>query len=104
MHASQLNLRYHPDRHQGDKQKEEKFKQISEAYSVLSNDTERKKYDYQNGGGYYGGGSGSSTRTSNTGDFYEFHGAYAHAGMDDLEDLFGKFQFLIYYTCYTLKG
>ncbi len=41
-----LALKYHPDKVRGDKkQAEEKFKQISEAYAVLSNPEKRKEYD-----------------------------------------------------------
>jgi DnaJ-class molecular chaperone len=40
-----LALKYHPDRNQGDKAAEEKFKSISEAYAVLSDPEKRKKYD-----------------------------------------------------------
>ncbi len=40
-----LALKYHPDRNKGDKQAEEKFKQISEAYAVLSDPEKKKQYD-----------------------------------------------------------
>lgn len=40
-----LALKYHPDRNKGDKAAEEKFKEISEAYAVLSDDAKRKQYD-----------------------------------------------------------
>lgn len=40
-----LAVKYHPDKNQGDKVAEEKFKEISEAYEVLGNDEKRKKYD-----------------------------------------------------------
>lgn len=40
-----LALKYHPDRNKDNKEAEEKFKQISEAYAVLSDDEKRKQYD-----------------------------------------------------------
>ena len=40
-----LALKYHPDKNKGNKQAEEKFKQISEAYAVLSDAEKRKQYD-----------------------------------------------------------
>lgn len=41
----QLALKYHPDRNQGNKAAEAKFKEISEAYDVLSDRDKRAKYD-----------------------------------------------------------
>jgi len=40
-----LAFKWHPDRNAGDKFAESKFKQISEAYDVLSNTSKRAKYD-----------------------------------------------------------
>ena len=40
-----LAKKYHPDKTKGDKALEEKFKEIAEAYEVLGNDENRKKYD-----------------------------------------------------------
>ena len=43
-----LSMKHHPDHNQNDKEAEEKFKELNEAYSVLSNDEKRNKYDNPN--------------------------------------------------------
>lgn len=40
-----LALKYHPDRNQGDKEAEEQFKKVNEAYQVLSDENKRSIYD-----------------------------------------------------------
>ena len=56
-----LAVRYHPDKNKGDKGAEEKFKEASEAYHVLSNSERKQNYDnfghaaFENGGGGRGG-------------------------------------------------
>ena len=58
-------MQYHPDRNPDDPEAEQKFKQASEAYDVLSDEQKRQRYDRyghaglgQNGGGGRGGGQG----------------------------------------------
>ncbi len=43
-----LSMKHHPDKNQGNKESEDKFKEINEAYSVLSNSEKRKEYDNPN--------------------------------------------------------
>jgi curved DNA-binding protein len=47
-----LALKYHPDKAQGDKAAEEKFKTISEAYAVLSDKEKRQQYDQYGSEGF----------------------------------------------------
>jgi len=50
-----LAMQYHPDRNQGDKDAEEKFKEAAEAYEVLSDDQKKAKYDRFGHSGMRGG-------------------------------------------------
>ena len=52
-------MQYHPDRNGGDSEAEAKFKEIGEAYSVLSDDAKRQQYDMfgkTGGNNPFGGG------------------------------------------------
>lgn len=49
-----LALKYHPDRNPGNKEAEEKFKEISESYEVLSDSQKRQAYDQFGRAGVYG--------------------------------------------------
>lgn len=53
-----LALQYHPDRNQGDKEAEERFKKINEAYQILSNEEKRNIYDRYGKDGLNSGGFG----------------------------------------------
>jgi molecular chaperone DnaJ len=57
-----LAMKYHPDRTQGDKAMEEKFKEVQEAYEILSDDQKRAAYDNYGHAGVdpnRGGGGGA---------------------------------------------
>lgn len=47
-----LAMKYHPDKNKGDKSSEEKFKQLSEAYAVLSDKEKRNQYDQFGANGF----------------------------------------------------
>jgi len=77
-----LAMKYHPDRNQGDKTAEEKFKEVGEAYEVLSDADKRARYDQfgfagvdpnygaGQGGGAYGGGFGGFGGFGDFGDIF----------------------------------
>ena len=71
-----LALKYHPDRNPDDKSAEERFKQINEAYEILSDDEKRQIYDRYGKDGLERQGKGFS------GDFSGFGSIF--------EDLFGQ--------------
>lgn len=71
-----LAMKYHPDRNKGDKESEEKFKEISEAYEILSDKEKRQAYDqfghqaFEQGGG--AGGFGGGFQGGNFDDIFSF--------------------------------
>ena len=77
-----LARQYHPDTNHGDKNAEERFKEVQGAYAILSDPKKRKEYD--SGGGIFGGGfsgGGFGGGAPGTGGFGGFG--------DILSDLFG---------------
>lgn len=90
-----LAMQWHPDRHQGDKKAEEKFKEINEAYQVLGDKEKRQKYDtfgtadFWNMGG--GGGQGGFGGFDFGDMFGNARGGSSQGFEFDLGDLFGNF-------------
>ena len=74
--------KYHPDLNPDDKTAEAKFKEVGEAYEVLSDKQKRSRYDQFGHAGVdpsYGGGQGG----------YERYQQYAHGDFGDFNDIFG---------------
>ncbi len=75
-----LAVKYHPDKNKGDKASEEKFKEASEAYHVLSNAERKQNYDnfghaaFENGGGGRGGFGNFDFSSSFSDIFEDFFG------------------------------
>src|SRR5262245_4194363 len=67
-----LARQYHPDRNPGDKEAERKFKEVQDAYDILSDKKKRQQYDQFPQGGFPGGGEafrwgGGAPRAENMG-------------------------------------
>ncbi|MEI7980954.1 MAG: J domain-containing protein [Bacteroidota bacterium] len=95
-----LAVKYHPDKNQGNKQSEEKFKEMGEAYAVLGDPEKRKKYDtlganwkqYEQAGAGTQGGGGFS-QWANQGRGQQNSHSYSPEDFEgtDFSDFFNSF-------------
>jgi molecular chaperone DnaJ len=76
-------MKYHPDRNQGDKTAEGKFKEASEAYQVLSDPKKKSSYDQFGHSAFEGGAGGPGG--------FDFGGFESGAFSDIFDDFFGDF-------------
>ena len=96
-----LALQYHPDKNKGDKTAEAKFKEINQAYEVLSDNQKRSQYDQFGAAGAQGfgaggfggsgfGGGGAQGFDPNNFDFSQFNSS-AGGDMGGFADIFETF-------------
>src|SRR3984957_5873454 len=79
-----LARKYHPDLNPGDKSAEDRFKNVQEAYDILSDSKKRQMYDqvgfYSKNGGYPGAGPAGDARSHPNMDFNGFDFSEAFRG------------------------
>ena len=75
-----LALKHHPDKNQGNKESEKKFKEINEAYEILKDDQKRAAYDRYGSAGFQNSGGGFHSQAEGFEDFADVFG-----------DIFGDF-------------
>ncbi len=79
-----LAVKYHPDKNQGEKASEEKFKEINEAYDILKDDQKRAAYD-RYGSDYASSGGGGGSHGFGGFDFSDNFSSFS----DIFEEMFG---------------
>jgi molecular chaperone DnaJ len=93
-----LAKKYHPDLNQGSRQAEEKFKEVTEAYEILSDKEKRAQYDRfgmamfdDTAGSYDYGGQRGSYGSGWNGSGWKESSWSGQGGADTMDDLFGDF-------------
>lgn len=84
-----LAMQYHPDKNPGDKKAEEKFKEFSEAYEVLSDPKKREMYDQFGHAGAQGGFGGFGGAGGPFGGAGAYGAGAGGPGQDPFQDIFG---------------
>ncbi|BCS51701.1 DnaJ C-terminal domain-containing protein [Geobacter sp. SVR] len=80
-----LAVKYHPDRNPGDKAAEDKFKEINEAYAVLSDTQKKEQYDTFGSSGFHKQYSQEDIFRN-----FDFGGTFRDMGMGGGEDIFSR--------------
>ena len=81
-----LAVKHHPDKNPGDKDAEDKFKEASEAYGILSDKEKKQNYDnfghaaFEGGGGRQSGGFGGFGGADFSDIFEDFFGDFGSGG------------------------
>lgn len=82
-------LKYHPDRNPGDKDAENRFKEVSESYEVLSDEKKRQIYDRHGQAGLRGAGPGGGAHFESMEEALRtFMGAFGSMGGDSIFETF----------------
>ena len=87
-----LAIKYHPDKNPGDKTAEEKFREATEAYEVLSDEKKRPLYDQYGFAGVdeqMGGGAGGAQYSHAFHDFADIFGSMGGGFSDIFDGIFG---------------
>ena len=78
-------VQYHPDKNPGDKEAEDKFKELNEAYAVLSDPKKRSEYDTFGSAGFHQQYSQEDIFRN-----FDFGGTFRDMGMGGGEDIFSR--------------
>ncbi len=84
-----LAMKYHPDRNKDNKEAEKKFKEVTEAYEILSDDQKKAAYDQYGKAAFEQGGPGAGGGGHGFGGFGGFGGGSNFS--DIIDEMFGDF-------------